>query len=110
MHVPHIVSDSEWRRAVEEIHAEEKRAARERDALAARRRRLLPWPWMTLPLPRPERTTLLAPPGGISTLVRRGETRWPTGRTRPTASPRRSRICGGVDTTSTRRWRPDDAL
>lgn len=40
MHAPHVVSDTEWAEAIQEFRAEEKRATRERDALAARRRRL----------------------------------------------------------------------
>jgi predicted dithiol-disulfide oxidoreductase (DUF899 family) len=40
MNIPEVVSESEWTRALEEVRAEEKRETRERDALAARRRRL----------------------------------------------------------------------
>jgi predicted dithiol-disulfide oxidoreductase (DUF899 family) len=40
MYAPHVVSDTEWAEAIQEFRAEEKRATRERDALAARRRRL----------------------------------------------------------------------
>jgi predicted dithiol-disulfide oxidoreductase (DUF899 family) len=38
--LPQVVSPVQWQRALDEIRAEEKRATRERDALAARRRRL----------------------------------------------------------------------
>jgi predicted dithiol-disulfide oxidoreductase (DUF899 family) len=37
---PPVVSAEQWQKALDEIRAEEKRATRERDALAARRRRL----------------------------------------------------------------------
>jgi predicted dithiol-disulfide oxidoreductase (DUF899 family) len=40
MYAPHVVSDTDWAEAIQEVRAEEKRATRERDALAARRRRL----------------------------------------------------------------------
>jgi predicted dithiol-disulfide oxidoreductase (DUF899 family) len=40
MQLPPLVSESEWQAAVEALRVEEKRATRERDALAARRRRL----------------------------------------------------------------------
>jgi predicted dithiol-disulfide oxidoreductase (DUF899 family) len=40
MTLPQVVSDDEWQQALGEITAEEKRATRERDALAARRRRM----------------------------------------------------------------------
>jgi len=40
MHVPQIVSTAEWTEAIEQFRAREKRATVERDALAARRRRL----------------------------------------------------------------------
>jgi predicted dithiol-disulfide oxidoreductase (DUF899 family) len=37
MHAPQVVSATEWTEAIEELRPEEKRATRERDALAARR-------------------------------------------------------------------------
>jgi predicted dithiol-disulfide oxidoreductase (DUF899 family) len=40
MYAPHVVSETEWAEAIQEFRAEEKRTTRERDALAARRRRL----------------------------------------------------------------------
>jgi predicted dithiol-disulfide oxidoreductase (DUF899 family) len=40
MSTPQVVSHREWRRALDDIRAEEKRETRRRDALAARRRRL----------------------------------------------------------------------
>jgi predicted dithiol-disulfide oxidoreductase (DUF899 family) len=40
MYAPHVVSDTDWAQAIAELRVEEKRGTRERDALAARRRRL----------------------------------------------------------------------
>jgi predicted dithiol-disulfide oxidoreductase (DUF899 family) len=40
MTIPQVVSESEWRRQLDAIRRQEKRATRERDALAAQRRRL----------------------------------------------------------------------
>jgi predicted dithiol-disulfide oxidoreductase (DUF899 family) len=40
MHAPDVVSETEWAEAIQQIRAEEKRAMRAGDALAARRRRL----------------------------------------------------------------------
>jgi predicted dithiol-disulfide oxidoreductase (DUF899 family) len=40
MNLPEVVSEQEWRPALDAIRAEKKRATRERDAIAARRRRL----------------------------------------------------------------------
>jgi predicted dithiol-disulfide oxidoreductase (DUF899 family) len=40
MSVPQVVSETQWAQALEEIRADEKRATRASDALAARRRRL----------------------------------------------------------------------
>ena len=40
MTIPQVVSESDWQRELDAIHAQEKRATRERDALAAQRRRL----------------------------------------------------------------------
>jgi predicted dithiol-disulfide oxidoreductase (DUF899 family) len=40
MSIPEVVSGTQWKQALDEIRAEEKRHTRERDALAAKRRRL----------------------------------------------------------------------
>ena len=42
---PKVVSQEEWLAARENLLAEEKRVTRERDALAAKRRRM---PWLTV--------------------------------------------------------------
>ena len=61
MSFPNVVSEGEWQAALEAIHAEEKRATRERDALAARRRRL--------PLLEIEKPYEFEGPGGRASLL-----------------------------------------
>ena len=61
MTVPQVVSESEWRGELDAIRAQEKRATRERDALAARRRRL--------PAVEPEKSYVLEGPDGSATLL-----------------------------------------
>ena len=61
MTLPEAVSEREWREALDEIQIEEKRATRERDALAARRRRL--------PLVSIDKPYVFAGPTGEVTLL-----------------------------------------
>ena len=61
MELPPVVSEAEWQRAREELLAKEKEATRERDALAAERRRL--------PRVKIEKEYVLEGPGGKASLA-----------------------------------------
>jgi predicted dithiol-disulfide oxidoreductase (DUF899 family) len=61
MTVPQVVSESEWRAELDAVRAKEKRATRERDALAAQRRRL--------PAVEIEKSYVLEGPNGSATLL-----------------------------------------
>jgi len=61
VNLPRVVSPGEWQEARDALLAEEKAATRERDALAAKRRRL--------PMVRIEKSYVLAGPDGKATLL-----------------------------------------
>ena len=61
MNLPPVVSEAEWKAALEALRAEEKEATRARDALAAKRRRL--------PMLRVEKDYVFDGPDGKATLL-----------------------------------------
>jgi predicted dithiol-disulfide oxidoreductase (DUF899 family) len=61
MNLPEVVSQDDWQGALDELRAKEKKAGKERDALAAERRRL--------PMVRIEKSYTFDGPDGKSTLL-----------------------------------------